>query len=197
MNPALTLRWSPVLLVALALGCAVARDADPAPSNVEQIVLETALDHFRGLEEANTVQSAGSLLLVHHETGGPSMLISEVQVSSDLDHRSRFREVLDLRVALETANEVVHDVPLEGSDPRWIVMDLETVPWAEFAYSWIRERFPDARAMVRAWQPAIDGEKALVRFTFGPTPHGAVATYLLRRHGNDWRVAWHDVVFYL
>ncbi len=51
-------------------------------------------------------------------------------------------------------------------------------------------RFPDARGYVETYLPGYsrDGATALVVFTFGPTPHGAMGCYLLGKMEGQWEI---------
>lgn len=40
------------------------------------------------------------------------------------------------------------------------------------------------------------GGRAVMRFGFGPTPHGATGTVLLRKRDGVWRVEWRSFSFY-
>lgn len=75
------------------------------------------------------------------------------------------------------------------------LVDLDKlVSWPGFGL----EDYPDAKCFVRTWLPGYssDGTTALVRLAFGPTPHGASATYLLRRGGSQWRIDWSHLTYY-
>jgi hypothetical protein len=54
------------------------------------------------------------------------------------------------------------------------------------------------RAYVSAWLPGYsqDGRSAVVRFWFGPSAHGAIATYRLTRKGGHWKIDWHKLAYY-
>jgi len=41
-----------------------------------------------------------------------------------------------------------------------------------------------------------EGNKAVVRIAFGPTAHGAAATFMLERQDGAWRVLWRKVAYY-
>lgn len=57
---------------------------------------------------------------------------------------------------------------------------------------------PDACCYVGLYLPGYssDGKYALVRFSFGPTQHGADAVYLLERQTDRWTVRWSDINYY-
>jgi len=51
-------------------------------------------------------------------------------------------------------------------------------------------QFPDARGYVESFLPGYsrDGRTALVLFSFGPTPHGAIGCYLLSKTNGRWEI---------
>jgi hypothetical protein len=40
-----------------------------------------------------------------------------------------------------------------------------------------------------------DGTTAFLRISFGPTPHGACALYLVRKRSEGWRVEWRALAY--
>jgi hypothetical protein len=60
------------------------------------------------------------------------------------------------------------------------------------------EVYPDARCHIRLWPTGHtkDGRHAVVRFLFGPTPHGASAVYLLELRDGLWHVVQSDFSYY-
>jgi hypothetical protein len=58
--------------------------------------------------------------------------------------------------------------------------------------------YPDAKAYAIVFLPGYskDGRTAVVQFDFGPTPHGASATYLLVRTEGGWTVTQSALVYY-
>lgn len=60
------------------------------------------------------------------------------------------------------------------------------------------EQLPDFRCKVSVSFPGYsrNGQLALVEISFGPTPHGAKATYLLRQDGDAWFVVTFETRWY-
>jgi len=54
------------------------------------------------------------------------------------------------------------------------------------------ERFPNADAWILLWLPGYsnDGSEAAVRFMYGPTTHGGIGTFGLKKMKSGWTVAW-------
>jgi hypothetical protein len=57
---------------------------------------------------------------------------------------------------------------------------------------------PERPSFARLWLPGFsnDGKQAVVIFHFGPTPHGAVATYLLEMGNGRWIVKEYGLLYY-
>ena len=55
-----------------------------------------------------------------------------------------------------------------------------------------------ARAYVRLALPGYTPQRttAVVRFSFGPTPHGASGTYFLTKRQGKWEIAWRHFSYY-
>jgi hypothetical protein len=62
----------------------------------------------------------------------------------------------------------------------------------------ISEDGAKAKHYVTAWLPGYskDGNTAVFRATFGPTPHGATLTYKLAKKDGKWTIIWRKVSFY-
>ena len=41
-----------------------------------------------------------------------------------------------------------------------------------------------------------DGKRAVLRFSYGPNPHGAAGTYLLAKTNKTWNVVWRVFAHY-
>lgn len=52
---------------------------------------------------------------------------------------------------------------------------------------------------MESYAPAYSSDRntAVVRTWIGPTAHGAIATYLLRREDDAWRVDWREFTFFV
>lgn len=59
-------------------------------------------------------------------------------------------------------------------------------------------RFPRARGCVRAHLPGYsrDGLTAIMRFGFGPTQHGAMGYYLLKKVGGRWEIIGRSIEYW-
>ncbi len=77
-----------------------------------------------------------------------------------------------------------------------VVEDLSDKKESELEYEF-NEKYPDARGYVKAWLPGFskDGNTAVVRVRFGPSAHGATATYMLIKQDGRWRVKWRRTAY--
>ena len=60
-------------------------------------------------------------------------------------------------------------------------------------------KFPTCKAYVEVCRPGYskDAKAAVLNFSFGPTDHGAIATYMLTIHENSWIVKYKYVRYFL
>jgi hypothetical protein len=60
------------------------------------------------------------------------------------------------------------------------------------------KEYAEVKAYAYIWLPgySMDGSAALVRLLFGPTPHGASATYLLTKKNGAWNVTKWAFAYY-
>jgi hypothetical protein len=57
----------------------------------------------------------------------------------------------------------------------------------------------DAKCLVQFWRAGFtdDGKRAIVRFYYGPSAHGAAGTYILRYAEGSWRITASTISYYL
>jgi hypothetical protein len=88
----------------------------------------------------------------------------------------------------------LHDALLDAADP-----SLGELKFMTAGSSATFERaFPSAKGWFAAYLPGYspDGTEAIIRAWVGPSPHGSLATALLRRTGDHWAVEWCDIVHF-
>jgi len=167
----------------------------------DHLVMETVLLDLLANEEFFTEMNLHwgeeNEIILGAKTGGDSFYLRQNQIEGELDEGQVIPQ--DLGDELRRRNKV--GVPLEGfapDDPGILVSDLSELPdGTAFAEAFVT-RFPKAKAYVEAWLPAYskDGTTALVRFWFGPTPHGAAGTYLLIKESDQWKVQWRSLAYF-
>jgi hypothetical protein len=165
-------------------------DAAAISVAIQHFASQKKAPHFPGREDK-------SLVLIDTETLGPSeMYLSDGQIRSDTSSEN-WRVSVDLRDGLRQRNASKRFLNLLTFGKGVVAAELDKVLSSppEFAAP---EKYPEARAYARVWLPAYskDGKTAVVRFAFGPTSHGATATYLLIKGKDGWSVSKWAFAFY-
>ena len=183
--------------VTCAAGCRLDSDETPGPPSGDEptavddaAVISVAVRHFSAQKVvfAFNGREAKTVILVHEESAGPAPIyLSDGQLRSDT--RGEDWEVpADLREDLRWRN--AQAIPLSD----WKFSDgIVTADLSDERSARGADRLsghPDAKAHVEVWLPGYsqDGRTVVVRFLFGPTPHGATATYLLVKSEGGWTV---------
>jgi hypothetical protein len=175
--------------------------ANPAPSTglavpiheQDLAVLEVALRDFVQNRDAWTVPiSGGSRIVLHRTTLGKSGFLSNEQLAGEFAAgQLPAAAVADLQVR----NTGEATIPAAAfSQQRVIILgDLSELPKDRTAWrEAFKNAYPGAAGYARAWLPGYttNGKQAILRFSFGPTPHGATATYTLSKDDSG---RWHVV----
>lgn len=169
----------------------------------DYMVLGTALKDLSSRTDIVGLRSQNqkaTLIVLAVNTVGESGMLDENQISSELK-QDGFHISKDIGVSLRNRNIKV--VSWRGMRQRTkfvAVEDLSKYPHGFAGEYWkaIQERYPNAKADVEAWLPGYskDCTQAVVRFWFGPTAHGATATYMLIRQNKQWKIKWHEISYY-
>jgi hypothetical protein len=158
-------------------------------SATDGLVLTAALQDLSKSTELSTSSDADKkrLVLLHERTGMPDDL-SFSSIENDLEGgewavpkamlenlRLRNARMSSLRHIRLGKNILVTNL----AAPRGFIDEAE-----------LDRRYPGWKAWVLTWLPGYSTErtKAVVRFDFGWSPHGASATYLLVRRKGKWKV---------
>lgn len=162
-------------------------------------VVQAALRHFAADQE---VQASGSTasgpLVLYSMTCDAGGMISADQIAGEFKAGELPSDALGALVARNRG-----PVPLDAVKLDAALVTLRQVPApanrSDDVLTFEQEE-PGAKAWVRLWLPGFtsDNQHAVLRFAFGPTPHGATATYLLRRQADgQWVVAWRKLSYYV
>lgn len=180
------MRARTLLLIAILItGCNSALDDLPPDYNVYQVVL-TDLAYKTQMQQLD-----GDKVLV-----GPEFLKGE-----SLDFYSMGDKITvdaDLLVAIKKANDTPHEFPeADFLIPQSKVGKVEKTPEGRTRFKKDEER--DAKCIVQFWRAGIsdDGQRAVVRFYYSPSPHGVTGTYLLKRTETGWPITGSMMNYYV
>jgi hypothetical protein len=156
-------------------------------------------DVFSRVDSLDEKEAEHQSVVVNVNTLGPSKLLSDYQVNADL--RNGDWEFLDeLLRDLNARNVGFVSLRARVLGKRTVLEDLSQLrDKSQFEYcAAIREKHRNAQACVFLWLPGYSRDKsqAVVRFTFGPTPHGATATYLLQKEEGKWKIRNFRIAYY-
>jgi hypothetical protein len=163
------------------------------------IVLQTVLEDLQANYEFRKYGSFGarSQIVVWDATGGSSWYVTPGQLSSET--RNGPAVTASLFEELQSRNQrPVSLKEFKPGSPRFRLEPRENQPNKERFHDAFEEQYPDASAFVGFWLPAYsaEGTTALVRFSLGPTAHGACGTYVLMKNQGDWKVNWRKLSYY-
>jgi len=165
----------------------------------DKAIISVVLEHFRQEEITKHPSANGKkmTIIIDAESLGP-LGLSQDQFKSEL------RDVgWELPTAMfdrlrERNRQIFSLANLKGMQDVVVEM-LGTSPDVTFFLPSFKEKYPDAIAIINLWMPAYSKDKtlALVRFHFGPTAHGACATYLLVKSQGRWTVKHSKFAYYM
>jgi hypothetical protein len=166
----------------------------------DQQVIETVLLDLRtyeGGDLSRPVYSEGTEIVLINETApGPGPL-DDGQLNSEMDDEQANDISLDIRKHLLQRN--VRPFSLAGFQTASPHIRLCSQDAARIHFREFREQCPHARLWTRIYLPGYSRsrDRAVLRFWFGPSSHGAAGTYFLTKQDGVWRVKWRDFAFYM
>lgn len=190
-------------MIVQAVEWAAGRDVrTEAAARLDDEILQLVLEDFasRKVPFIEEGKADGSVIVVNVQTSGRSGFSSESQVSADLMHEN-WKVPAQLLQDLNRRND--HPVSLRESrlGARVVFEDLSQPENESYLVisAGIRKKHPKATALVYIWLPgySTDQTKSVVRFSFGPTPHGATATYLLVKADGKWMIKNYKFAYYV
>lgn len=172
---------------------------DATPRTEDASVLEAALLHLKSdAEVGGMTRLQGDEIVLHNSTNAKAGMIGRDQMEGEFSPGQLPDEaVTDMR----TRN--VGEVSLEGlrfgAGSGLVLGDVSSLRDRNDFDVAFAETYPEAKAYAQAWLPgySADGRRAVVRCWFGPTPHGATATYVLAKDAaGKWSVVFHKLSYY-
>ena len=177
------------------------RKADP-PMATDVAVLTAALEHLSAEKRITwdgPYHPERRRILLHKASGGPMGVPSDQQMDSDTRNEAW---MVPRDVAGDLRRRNTASVSLVGPSFGNYVSLIDVVKLLKSRNLRTVHRpveYPDAKGYATAWLPGYsrDGTQAVARFRFGPTAHGATATYLLARRKDRWEVVKHALAYYV
>jgi hypothetical protein len=177
-----------VLMISIVPGCASTDHLKPhAPlvsSEQSEIVLVVAEDFAMNPDCDYGTGESG--IVVNSNVGSSSGLVSDEWLGRALDAQM-WSQIAPLSPQLRAANPRSRLVDWGISDrPDMVVRDMSMLDQRQ-----IDKLASKVRCFATFMLPAIssEGDDALVAFYVGPSPHGAVALYALKRGASGWVIA--------
>lgn len=162
-------------------------------------VLDAAIDdmaRYKGDDFELSMFSKEQKMILLDRTAGDINGYTEDQLTSELDEKKAGD--LDLVMRRDLLRRNVKEVSLTGlkfSSSRIMLQATKNLDLSLRDFSFEKA---GAKGWVYVFLPGYsqDGSKAVLRFWFGPTPHGAAGTYLLAKKDGHWTVVWRRFVHY-
>jgi hypothetical protein len=162
--------------------------------------ITAAIEHFseQKVVFAFTGRESKKVILIHKDSSGPGgIYLSDDQLRSDLN-QEKWEIPGEIREQLRRRN--AKKVPLSNLKfgKGVLVADLEKMP-PDLDAKEPPKAYAETKAYAFVWLPGYskDGSTAVVRFSFGPTAHGATATYLLSKKNGVWKVTKWVFAYYV
>ncbi len=164
----------------------------------DQELLEAAmvdLATYKGEDFELSWEKKNKGLVLLDESSGNANDYTESQMNSELDERKANDISREMRRDLLRRNaQRVSLASLKFKDRRILLKSSTEIP----------DRYGsdlddlNARGWISILLPgySTDSSRAVLRFHFGPTPHGAGGTYLMVRKGGKWVVRWRAFAHY-
>ena len=131
-------------------------------------------------------------LVLFNASAGPVSEYTEGQINSELDERKAVDIDLAMRIDLMRRNaSEISLTDCKFSDPKIVLVDPKKFDrrfTSRDRRNWIMIMLPGYSA---------DGNRAVLRFAFGPTSHGAAGTYYLVKRNGKWTVGWRKFAHYV
>lgn len=159
-------------------------------------VFETVLTDLLQYEGFHTFGAGTDQLVLDEYTPGDSDHLLHRAIAAGLGGKVRISYKVE--GALRDRNKAPVSLgPFKCDNPSIIVRDLSKLQ-GTYRSTAFRTAYPNAVGFVKTWLPVYsnNGDVALLRFSFGPTAHGAVGTYILMKEDGRWNVMWRSLKYF-
>ena len=176
-------------------------NAEPTVSVTDYELIELVLVDVMDFDEFHPYaghDGKRSQIVLDSTTCGSSGFLSDDQLNGEVSPDEDRPIPADISADLRRRNpkQAFSLSGFKPTNPKILVADLSDlnlVRWSDF-----ENKFTDARGYVKVWVSGYskDGNTAVVRASFGPTPHGATLTYMLVKKDGHWTVKWRKTAYY-
>jgi hypothetical protein len=135
-------------------------------------------------------------IILIDQTAPWTVFLGDDQMNGELDDKQANDVSLEIREHLVQRNGEA--ISLAGFKPVSPHIRLESEDVVPTRSRGVREGALQARAWVKIWLPGYSKsrDRVVLRFSFGPSPHGATGTYFLIKQDGVWQVQWRRFAFY-
>ena len=182
-------RASLACLLAIIVGCE-ADVSKPIRSAQQASVYQLAISDLTKKRPPDPHFVGTKALVSHQFSKGDSLVFGW---SDDLGFDEELVETI--RKAQEDTDTFP---PKEEFGPDAVVTDIESFWNLEYYYGTDNKTL-DARCLVQFWRAGYtgDGKRAVVRFRYGPSSHGAVGTCIFKHTHSGWKLIVSNIDYYL
>ncbi len=177
-----------LLLILLLVGCQTKRVGQATPSPEESVYRLIVTDLMR--MDAPNARFVGTEVWIAPEFNKGDSLFYSWGNEIDVD-----KELIE---SLERASKETGGFPgVDVFGPNARVMEIES--FHDIHYYGDGSKPVAAKCLVKFWRPgySADGKRALLRFYYGPSPHGAAGTYILHHTNSGWKIVASTISYYL
>ncbi len=176
-----------LLLITLAIGCQ-AESVNPDLSTSDESVYALVVSDLAQRESPDASFVGTEVWVAPQFSEGDSLLFSwgdDVVVDEDLVS------------ALKQASKQTAEFPsAKQFGPNARVTEIES--FHDLHYYGENSQPIAAKCLVQFWRPGYsnNGKRAVVRFYYGPSPHGAAGTYVLQYATDGWQIVSSTISYY-
>lgn len=138
----------------------------------------------------------GTKLILQSTTAAPFQTYQDDELNRNVANGHAIEVTLAMRQHLAARNGAAFSLDgLKLTQPNLVLWSREAI---RKTFGPLEVAPPGIRLYVTLYLPGYNPtrDRAVVRFFFGPSPHGAKGTYFLTRGASGWTVAWREFAYY-
>jgi hypothetical protein len=160
---------------------------------VETVLID--LISYRGKEFDFGKRVTPDIVLFDTTPRGPGMFMDS-QLNSELEVQKANDISLEMRESLSVRNpEPLSLKSVQFTSPHILIRDVKSTRGG----LGLDRLPPTARTWLQVYLPGYSNsrDKAVLRFWFGPSSHGAAGTYFLTKVNGIWKVKWRNFAYFV